>query len=120
MNLLLPLPAWLFIIAYENGTLPGLSALFLIVVTQFVIGWPFISHNASAYFETAFDFKRQFIYYWSVNFKFVPENIFNSNTFAIGLLLCHVTLLAYYLVKQLPKGLLKRLLNVKKLQGTIS
>jgi alpha-1,3-mannosyltransferase len=34
----------------------------------------------------AFDLGRKFIFYWSVNWKFIPEDVFLSNEWGLGLL----------------------------------
>lgn len=44
----------------------------------------------------AFDFRRVFLYEWTVNWKFVKEEQFLSPQFAIGLLVAHVTLLVFF------------------------
>lgn len=44
----------------------------------------------------AFDFRRVFLYEWTVNWRFVKEELFLSRQFAIGLLVVHGTLLLFF------------------------
>ena len=44
----------------------------------------------------AFDFRRQFLHQWTVNWRFVQEDLFLSSKFAIGLLVAHVTILLLF------------------------
>lgn len=43
-----------------------------------------------SYIKGSFDLGRKFFFIWSVNWKFVPEEIFLSDGFAITLLMFHV------------------------------
>lgn len=46
----------------------------------------------------AFEFTRQFLYEWTVNWRFVGEGIFLSKEFSLGLLAVHAVLLVLFLV----------------------
>lgn len=52
--------------------------------------------RAPSYFARAFELTRQFLYKWTVNWRFVPESTFLSKPFAIGLLAAHVVLLLWF------------------------
>lgn len=98
MNALLYFPAVLLLLSWLNfkgkkfllrmGSLVAFGA-----GLQFLIGYPFIKEDMAAYFSTAFNFKRKFLYVWSVNWQFIPENIFDSDLFSTSLLILHVTTL---------------------------
>lgn len=53
--------------------------------------------NARGYLLRAFNFTRQFKYQWTVNWRFVPEDVFLSREFAISLLILHCSLLLLFL-----------------------
>jgi alpha-1,3-mannosyltransferase len=56
--------------------------------------------NPSGYMNRAFEFSREFFYIWTVNFKFLPEEIFLSKKLAMGLLAGHLlTLIGYGFTK---------------------
>lgn len=57
---------------------------------------PFLQTNPSGYLERAFDFKRQFMFKWTVNWRFVPEEIFLSTEFRCGLIALHLLILAIF------------------------
>lgn len=63
---------------------------------QVVTALPFLIEDHQAYFSKAFEFSRQFFYKWTVNWRFVSEETFLSPAFATGLLILHVSLLAYF------------------------
>ena len=61
--------------------------------------------NPSGYLHRSFDFGRQFLYKWTVNWKFVPEDIFLSKEWALLLLCLHAGFLLLFLVKwSRPEG----------------
>ncbi|KAK6780772.1 hypothetical protein RDI58_022956 [Solanum bulbocastanum] len=59
-------------------------------------GLPFILSHSASYLSNAFNLGRVFIHFWSVNFKFVPEDIFVSKAFALSLLVAHLSLLLVF------------------------
>ena len=98
MNALLYLPAVLVILSWMNfrGKFFLVRMGFLVtfgVALQFLIGYPFIKEDIGAYFNTAFNFKRKFLYIWSINWQFIPEEIFLSDLFSSSLLILQITTL---------------------------
>jgi alpha-1,3-mannosyltransferase len=95
MNILLFAPGLLYLLLQDNlfMTIPRLA---ICAVTQLVLGAPFLLRHPVSYLRKAFELDRQFFYQWTVNFKFLPENIFLSKQWAIFLLLLHLSLLAIY------------------------
>lgn len=99
MNILLTLPGLLVILFQNRGAFGTVDSVVLIAITQVALpGFYFLdtSADARAYFTSAFDFSREFMYKWTVNWRFVSEETFLSKGFARGLLIAHVvTLIAF-------------------------
>ena len=73
-----------------------LSPFFSSLGPQLALPLPFFlsasnPYLTKAYFTSAFDLSRQFLYEWTVNWRFVPQHIFHSREFATSLLLGHVS-----------------------------
>ena len=64
---------------------------------QILIAIPFLQADAFAYLSRAFEFSRQFLYKWTVNWRFVDEQVFLSQEFSISLLTIHLSLLVLFL-----------------------
>jgi alpha-1,3-mannosyltransferase len=62
---------------------------------------PFLQTNATGYFSRAFELSRQFLFKWTVNWRFVGEDTFLSREFSLGLLVLHISLLAIFLTSWL-------------------
>lgn len=58
---------------------------------------PFLQENAQGYFTRAFEFTRQFLFLWTVNWRFIGEDIFLSRSFSVFLLITHGALLLVFL-----------------------
>ena len=58
---------------------------------------PFIMEDLQAYVTRAFDLGRQFMYKWTVNWRFVSEETFLSKSFSNCLLLANAVLVAGFL-----------------------
>ncbi|KAI5680427.1 hypothetical protein M9H77_01654 [Catharanthus roseus] len=96
MNVLLYAPP-LFILMLKAMDIFGvISALSGAVLVQILLGLPFLLSYPVAYISRAFNLGRVFIHFWSVNFKFVPEQIFVSKELAIVLLAAHLGLLTLF------------------------
>lgn len=61
-----------------------------------MLATPFLQANPSGYFERAFEFGRQFMFKWTVNWRFVPEEIFLSKEFWLGLVALHLLILVIF------------------------
>lgn len=70
-------------------------------MVQLVLGAPFLLENPVAYIHRSFDLGRMFLYKWTVNFKFLPEDVFLSKQWGVLLLLATVIL---WLLFFLPWG----------------
>ena len=96
MSVLLYLPAILVILFKRRGLIRTIFATCLIAVSQLAIGYPFLQHNTSSYLKYSFELTRVFLYKWTVNWRFLSEEIFLSSTWARILLVGHLgTLLAF-------------------------
>lgn len=107
MNALLYLPAFIVVVYFLLGErlLRLFGVLLIIPLVQVLIGWRFLlplfwDEEACrlrwAYLSNAFDFSRKFVYKWSVNWKFVPEETFSSDEFGYALLAGHIIFLLLF------------------------
>ncbi|TFK54964.1 mannosyltransferase [Heliocybe sulcata] len=100
MSALLYLPGLLVICFKRLGLLSTLRHLAILFMSQAVIASPFLLHDTQAYLTRAFEVSRVFLYKWTVNWRFIDEDVFLSPGWARGLLLGHVmTLCAFGLFK---------------------
>ena len=60
---------------------------------QVLLGLPFLLHNPYNYLKGAFDIGRVFLFKWTVNWRFLPEEAFLHRGFHAGLLAVHVLVL---------------------------
>lgn len=108
MNIMLFSPGLFFILLTETGIVKTILYIGVCGIIQLVIGLPFLNENPIGYIKMSFDLSRQFFYKWTVNYRFLPENIFLSQYFHILLLALHIgILLAVYLIRwrTIPKPL---------------
>lgn len=102
MNALLFLPGFGIIYLQVLGpvfTIIQTAIPFLLV--QVLVALPFLTSGFSKeYVGGAFEFSRVFFYKWTVNWRFVPENIFLSPTFALTLLGVHAVLIAAFCTRR--------------------
>ncbi|KAL8833189.1 MAG: hypothetical protein Q9170_004446 [Blastenia crenularia] len=96
MSLLLAAPAVGIILLQALPLRRALNAAFLMAQVQVTIAWPFIPVNPLGYLSRAFEFSRQFLYKWTVNWRFIPEEIFLSKEFAIALATANLGFLALF------------------------
>ncbi|KAI5734111.1 hypothetical protein M8J77_002575 [Diaphorina citri] len=96
MNILLYAPALLFAYIICLGYLGTLKQLFICAFLQLFFALPFLIENPVAYLKGSFDLGRVFLHKWTVNYRFLPEYIFTSSYFHIGLLVVHILWLAVF------------------------
>lgn len=113
MNVLLFAPGLLFLLLSEFGligTIPKLGLCAAIQVNkctlpynlllpsvftnrcrlQLLLGLPFLLENPVGYVSQAFDLGRQFMFKWTVNWRFLPEWLFLNRNFHFLLLAAHL------------------------------
>ena len=96
MNVLLFVPAYGMLLVERFGALRTIPHVLLCVAVQVALAVPFLVRNAASYVAGAFDFGRQFFYVWTVNLKFLPEELFLDRRVAAGLLAAHLAVLALF------------------------
>jgi alpha-1,3-mannosyltransferase len=89
MNALLYLPGILFVFVLATGVERAIRTMTIVVEIQVLLAVPFTKY-ARNYLAKAFDLGRQFLYKWTVNWRFIDETTFLSKEFAITLLLGHL------------------------------
>jgi alpha-1,3-mannosyltransferase len=96
MNILLFLPGLLVVLFQARGFFGTLDSVIIMGFVQ--LGLPMVEFfntgdQIRAYFGSAFDFSRQFMHQWTVNWKFVSEERFLDPHFARALVAGHMTVL---------------------------
>ena len=64
---------------------------------QLVLGAPFLLAHPTAYLHRSFELQRQFLYRWTVNWRFLPEHVFLNRVFHLTLLAGHLAVLAFFI-----------------------
>ncbi|KAI8944101.1 glycosyltransferase [Xylaria longipes] len=100
MSLLLVLPAVGVILLLGRGFTGSLQLAAIIAQVQFTLAVPFLRANAQGYLSRAFELSRQFFFKWTVNWRFVGEDVFLSRPFAMGLLALHASVLLWFIVNK--------------------
>ncbi|CAL8069915.1 unnamed protein product [Calicophoron daubneyi] len=99
MNVLLFAPGLLLVLLLHRGVWETVGYLCECATVQLVLGAPFLFHNAGAYLSRAFNFGRQFLYQWTVNWRLIPEHVFLDRRFHLTLLSLHIVFLVILLYK---------------------
>ncbi|TMW55969.1 hypothetical protein Poli38472_008617 [Pythium oligandrum] len=99
MNVLLFAPALFFLLLQSGGILRTLYYLTICATIQIILALPFLRHNWFNYLTKAFELSRVFTYKWTVNWKFLDEEVFVSKSLALGLLCGHMLFLVLFLEK---------------------
>ncbi|NXV03729.1 ALG3 mannosyltransferase, partial [Cettia cetti] len=90
MNILLFAPGLLFLLLQRFGLLGCIPKLCICALLQVVLGLPFLLVNPVGYLTRSFDLGRQFQFKWTVNWRFLPEEVFQNRVFHAALLLAHL------------------------------
>ncbi|XP_072111238.1 dol-P-Man:Man(5)GlcNAc(2)-PP-Dol alpha-1,3-mannosyltransferase [Mobula birostris] len=98
MNILLFAPGLLFLLIYQFGLVRTIPKLGICAALQVVLGLPFLMENPVGYIARAFDLGRQFLFKWTVNWRFLPESVFLSRYFHLALLVAHLTVLLLFAI----------------------
>jgi len=100
MNILLFAPGFAFIFWRKFGLIKSGFYAALSGMTCLLIGYPFLVENWQSYFNAAFNFSRQFEFKWTVNWRFLSEEMFLNRQFHAVLLGLHVLGLVYLFFKK--------------------
>ncbi|XP_072722762.1 dol-P-Man:Man(5)GlcNAc(2)-PP-Dol alpha-1,3-mannosyltransferase [Ciconia boyciana] len=90
MNILLFAPGLLFLLLQRFGLLGCIPKLCICALLQVILGLPFLLVNPVGYLTRSFDLGRQFQFRWTVNWRFLPEEVFQNRAFHTTLLLAHL------------------------------
>jgi alpha-1,3-mannosyltransferase len=100
MSILLYLPGLLVFLFKRHGLLHTLRHSSTIVLFQVLIALPFLRKHSWPYLSSAFEFSRVFLYKWTVNWRFISEDVFLSHSWALTLLAGQLfTLIAFAMIK---------------------
>ncbi|EGD96393.1 dolichyl-P-Man:Man(5)GlcNAc(2)-PP-dolichyl mannosyltransferase [Trichophyton tonsurans CBS 112818] len=97
MTGLLAAPAIAVILTFAVGFGQALGMGVFFVLVQILLGLPFLLENPTGYMTRAFEFTRQFLFKWTVNWRFIGEDVFLSRPFSVALLAVHISLLVTFL-----------------------
>ncbi|KAM3424067.1 Dol-P-Man:Man(5)GlcNAc(2)-PP-Dol alpha-1,3-mannosyltransferase [Cercospora zeina] len=98
MTVVLALPAAGMVLWQGVGRDKAVWQAQMMVQVQGLIAYPFIMGGLWSYLTRAFEFTRQFMFKWTVNWWFVGERIFLSRPFSYGLLATHAMILYTFIV----------------------
>lgn len=93
MNVLLFAPAILLLFITNLGVKKTVKQLFICGSLQLVLGAPFLLTHPWEYIKGSFDFGRVFDHKWTVNYRFLPVEVFENKFFHLALLGLHLLLL---------------------------
>ncbi|XP_058796727.1 lethal(2)neighbour of Tid protein [Phymastichus coffea] len=99
MNILLFAPALLIAYIYNLGINKTTVQLSICAFVQLLLGFPFIINNPINYVKIAFNLGRIFEFKWTVNWRFLSEEIFVNSYFHITLIVLHILTLIYFSLK---------------------
>nr|XP_002121195.2 dol-P-Man:Man(5)GlcNAc(2)-PP-Dol alpha-1,3-mannosyltransferase-like [Ciona intestinalis] len=95
MNILLFAPG-LLLLMIEHGIKATAINLTICAGLQVILGTPFLLNNPIGYIVRSFDLSRQFMFKWTVNWRFISEELFLDRKFHLILLLFHFLLLCAF------------------------
>ncbi|XP_073974705.1 alg3, alpha-1,3- mannosyltransferase [Rhodnius prolixus] len=96
MNILLFSPALLLAYIHVLGLKGAVVQLALCASVQVFLGLPFLITNPLAYIKGSFNLGRVFQHQWTVNWRFLPENIFIHPIFHALLFTGHIFTLWFF------------------------
>lgn len=96
MNILLFAPAILLFYIINLGYVKTIIQLIICAGIQLILGLPFLLTYPIEYIKGSFDLGRIFEHKWTVNYRFLPRDIFEHRYFHISLLALHLLLLAAF------------------------
>jgi alpha-1,3-mannosyltransferase len=121
MNVLLFAPGLLVLLLLRHGLLRTVLHLTICAAVQLVLGLPFLLDNPSGYVGRSFELGRQFLFKWTVNWRFLPEEMFHNRYFHVGLLTLHLVVLIIFCWRRWTRkfGGLMKLLSFSSDDSTV-
>ncbi|XP_076807503.1 dol-P-Man:Man(5)GlcNAc(2)-PP-Dol alpha-1,3-mannosyltransferase-like [Clavelina lepadiformis] len=119
MNILLFAPGLLLLYLVGNGIKKTIINLSICASLQVVFAIPFLRINPLGYVIRSFDLGRQFFHQWTVNWRFLSEDLFADRRFHFVLLFSHITILFLFAAFKWKRSFsdLCDVINVKKMWG---
>ena len=96
MSILLAAPALGLVLLQALPVKRAINSFFLMAQLQFLLAVPFLTTNWRSYLGRAFQLTRQFLFKWTVNWRFIGEQRFLSPEFSFFLLAIHAFLLLVF------------------------
>ena len=90
MNMLLFAPGVLLVLLISTSAAETILCLSICAGLQLALGYPFLARYPREYLTRAFDLNRVFTYKWTVNFKFLSEDVFLQKSLSVLLLVLTV------------------------------
>lgn len=94
-NVLLSAPGLLVLLLQAHGPAGALAHIALCALVQLALGLPFLCANPLAYVRGALGGFGDLKHKWTVNWKFMPPELFHAAAFPLALFALHLTLLAF-------------------------
>ncbi|KAG8014118.1 Dol-P-Man:Man(5)GlcNAc(2)-PP-Dol alpha-1 [Nibea albiflora] len=92
--------AMMLLFAAVNLFMDGYWTLGCGLYRQVALGLPFLLENPIGYLSRAFDLGRQFMFKWTVNWRFLPEWLFLNRYFHLLLLAAHLLALLLFALRR--------------------
>jgi alpha-1,3-mannosyltransferase len=99
MSALLHAPGLLVVAIYDLGLKDTAIASIPSIFVHLLLAWPFLRCNAWSYLHNSFEFDREFHWFLSMNWKWLPEAVFHSRTWHVFLLSCTVVFMAIFAIR---------------------
>ena len=96
MSMLLAAPGIAFILLQKLPRRKIFDTGVIMLQLQVFLAIPFLKANPGSYLKKAFELTRQFLFKWTVNWKFLGPEVFLSQSFALGLLGTNAVLLSIF------------------------
>ncbi|CCH60560.1 hypothetical protein TBLA_0D00510 [Henningerozyma blattae CBS 6284] len=121
MNALLYFPAVMISLYLINeGNLANTILNFLIMlIWQIIVALPFLKEYPYEYLKGSFNFGRQFMFKWSINWQFLGGKRFHDIRFHYLLLFCHIIIILVILLREYPRFFKDLLISAKHPFGNL-
>jgi alpha-1,3-mannosyltransferase len=104
MNIILCAPGlFLLLIQAHDGLFGVIRCLTICASLQLLVALPFLVEYPISYLKGSFDLSRVFMYQWTVNWKFLPEEVFVGKPFAIFLVAATLLTWSFFFLKKWPR-----------------